>query len=147
MSFLLLLNIKEDILKNVGNQTVDGPQKTILWKSMGHQLFVWLHTFFKMSSFMYNRRKKLIQVWNSLIVSKWWQKYNFWVNFHFNLHLKWSHFILRSNSHINYDFCLNKLLICCLLIVSYGVVKFRYWVGLGCRIWSCRICANKQPIC
>ncbi len=25
MSFLLMLNIKEDILKNAGNQTVDGP--------------------------------------------------------------------------------------------------------------------------
>ncbi len=47
----------------------------------------------------------------------------------------WSHIILRSNSRcyetINYDFCLNKLLICCLLIVSKIVVKLRYWVGLG----------------
>ncbi len=32
---------------------------------------------------------------------------------------------------INYDFSLNKLLICCLLIVSKVVVKFRYWVWLG----------------
>ncbi len=32
---------------------------------------------------------------------------------------------------INYDFSLNKLLICCLLIVSKVVVKFRYWIGLG----------------
>ncbi len=32
---------------------------------------------------------------------------------------------------INYEFCLNKLLICCLLIVIKVVVKFRYWVGLG----------------
>ncbi len=42
----------------------------------------------------------------------------------------WDTFILRSNSRykqtINYDFCLNKLLICCLLIVSMVVVKFRY---------------------
>ncbi len=39
-----------------------------------------------------------------------------------------SHFIVRSNSHyyltINYGFCLNKLLICCLLIVREVVVKF-----------------------
>ncbi len=40
-----------------------------------------------------------------------------------------SHFILRSNS-INYNFCLNILLICCLLIVI-KVVKFMYWVWLG----------------
>ncbi len=31
---------------------------------------------------------------------------------------------------INYTFCINKLLICCLLMVSKVVVKFRYWVGL-----------------
>ncbi len=40
----------------------------------------------------------------------------------------------------NYVFCLNKLLLCCLLIVSKVVVKFRYCVGLW-RIWSCTICA------
>ncbi len=28
----------------------------------------------------------------------------------------------------NYDFSLNKFLICCLLIVSKVVVKFRYYV-------------------
>ncbi len=31
---------------------------------------------------------------------------------------------------INYDFSLNKFLICCLLIFSKVVVKFRYGVGL-----------------
>ncbi len=31
---------------------------------------------------------------------------------------------------INYIFCLSKLLICCLLIVSKVVVKFRYGVEL-----------------
>ncbi len=30
----------------------------------------------------------------------------------------------------NYNFCLNKLLICCLIIVSNVVVKFRYVVVL-----------------
>ncbi len=43
-----------------------------------------------------------------------------------------SHFILRFFLiNIIYDFCLNKLLILCLLIVSKLDVKFRYWVGLG----------------
>ncbi len=41
----------------------------------------------------------------------------------------------RSNSRysqtINYDFCLNKFPICCLLIVSKVVVKFMYCVGYG----------------
>jgi len=34
MSFFLLLKAKEDILKNVSNQTVDRPHISILWKSM-----------------------------------------------------------------------------------------------------------------
>jgi len=31
---------------------------------------VWLPTFFKISSFVFSRRKKFIQVWNNLRVSK-----------------------------------------------------------------------------
>jgi len=42
------LNTKEDILKNVGNQTVDGPP----------------------SSFVFSRRNNLIKVWKNLRVSK-----------------------------------------------------------------------------
>jgi len=36
MNFFLLLNTKEDILKNVGNQKVDVPHSIflLLWKSM-----------------------------------------------------------------------------------------------------------------
>jgi len=36
----------------------------------------WLPTFSK-SSFVFNRRHKIIQVWNNM--SKWWQNVNFWV--------------------------------------------------------------------
>jgi len=38
MNFFLLLNTKEDILKNVDNQTVDVPHffPSIIWKSMGY---------------------------------------------------------------------------------------------------------------
>jgi len=63
-NFFLLLNTKEGILKNVGNQTVDrinltsiGERIGLLWKSMG----VWLPTLFKISYFVFNRRKTLIQ--------------------------------------------------------------------------------------
>jgi len=41
MNFFLLLNTKDDILKNVSNQTVDGPL-TFIGKSMGPQSTVWL---------------------------------------------------------------------------------------------------------
>ncbi len=40
----------------------------------------WLSTFFKISSFVFNRRQKLIQVWNSLRVIKC---HHFWVNYPF----------------------------------------------------------------
>ncbi len=35
---------------------------------------VWLQTFFKISSFLFNEGKKLIQVWNNLRVNKWWER-------------------------------------------------------------------------
>ncbi len=46
MNFFLLLNIKEDILKNVGNQKTVGPHWTkILWKLMGtEELFGYQHS-------------------------------------------------------------------------------------------------------
>ncbi len=59
MSFFLMLNTKEDILKN---QKVVDPE--ILRKSMG--TINWLQTFFKTSYFVFNMRKKLIQVWNDM---------------------------------------------------------------------------------
>ncbi len=42
-----------------------------------------LQTFFKISSFVYGRTKKFIQVWNHLRVRKWWQNFHFWVNYPF----------------------------------------------------------------
>ncbi len=44
----------------------------------------WLQTFFKISSFVFGRTKKFIQVWNYLRMSKWWQNFHFWVNYLFN---------------------------------------------------------------
>jgi len=42
---------------------------------------VWFQSFFKIYSFVFSRRKKLIQVCNNLRVSKWWQNFNFWVEY------------------------------------------------------------------
>ncbi len=58
MSFFLMLNIKVDILKNAGNQTVDGPH----WLSIsfptlevnGDQQLFDPSKFFKISSFVLN---------------------------------------------------------------------------------------------
>jgi len=67
MHFFLLLNTNEDIMKNVGNETVDGPHSRkkkyygIQWLP-SKSLTFWLPTFFKISSFVFNRGKKLIKV-------------------------------------------------------------------------------------
>ncbi len=50
----------------------------LLWKSMVPK------TFFKISSFVFSRTKKFIQVWKYSRVSKWWQNFHFCVNYPFN---------------------------------------------------------------
>ncbi len=47
---------------------------------------------------------------------------------------------------VTLNFFLNKFLICCLLIVSEEVVKFRCWVGLGMYINMYLITTNKWLI-
>ncbi len=65
-----MLNIKEDILKNAGNQKVDGPHWLPLHFSVsGDQQLFGSSKSFKISSFVFNIRKKLIQVWNDMRVS------------------------------------------------------------------------------
>ncbi len=61
MSFFLMLNKKEDILKNAGNQTADGPHDfhSILCPTMevnGDQQLFGSSKFFKISSFVFNIR-------------------------------------------------------------------------------------------
>jgi len=47
---------------------------------------VWLPIFFRISSsFVFSRRNKFIQVWNNLRVRKWWQNFNFGVNYPFKI--------------------------------------------------------------
>ncbi len=74
MSFSLMLNIKEDILKNAGNQTVDGPIDlySIYFPTMevsGDQQLFSSSKFFKIYYFVFNR-ERFIQVWNDMMVSK-----------------------------------------------------------------------------
>ncbi len=51
-----------------------------------HQLFDYQHSS-KYLLFLFNI-KKLIQVRNDMRVNKWWQHFNFWVNYCFNTLLK-----------------------------------------------------------
>ncbi len=39
--------------------------------------------FLNIFSFVFNRRNKLIQRWNNLRVSEWWQDFHCWVNYPF----------------------------------------------------------------
>ncbi len=59
MSFFLLLNTKENILKIIGNQTVAGTIDFHI--PFGSPTTVWLPTFFKISYFVFKWRKKSIQ--------------------------------------------------------------------------------------
>jgi len=74
---------EEDILKNMGNQTVDGSHFEKYYGSQWGPSTLWLPIFFKISSFVFSRRKKFKKVWNNLRVSKWLQ--NCPLNFSFNL--------------------------------------------------------------
>ncbi len=80
--FILSSFTHPDLL--TGKQSSSGSQYFffLLWKSMVPQNS--LVTFFKISSFVFSRTKKFIQVWNYLRVSKWWQNFHFfWVNYPF----------------------------------------------------------------
>ncbi len=83
-SFFLMLNIKEDILMNAGIQTVDGPHWLPLYFFPNYRSQWGLTTLIFQNSFVFNIRKKLIQVWNDMKVSKWQQNLNFCVNYSFN---------------------------------------------------------------
>ncbi len=64
-----------------------GKQSSIFFPYYGSQWCpktAWLQTFFKISSFVFGRTKKFIQIWNYLRVSKWRQNFHFWVNYPFN---------------------------------------------------------------
>uniref|UniRef100_A0A8C1U068 Pre-mRNA-processing factor 40 homolog A n=1 Tax=Cyprinus carpio TaxID=7962 RepID=A0A8C1U068_CYPCA len=77
MNFFLVLNTKEDILKNVCNHTVLSPHGLsiyLFFSYYGNQWLpatVWLQTVFRISTFVFNRTSKLIQVWNNLRKSVW----------------------------------------------------------------------------
>jgi len=64
INLFVLLNTKENILKNVCYHSCRAPLTSILWKR-------------KKSSLVFSRTKKCIQVWNNLRVSKWWH-ISFW---------------------------------------------------------------------
>ncbi len=67
-----LFSVKHNILKNVGNQIVDGSHWLPFFPSYGSRWLpstVWLPTVFKITCFMPTRGKKL------------WENLHFWVNF------------------------------------------------------------------
>jgi len=79
MNFFVMWNIKEDILRNVyfatkqlcGTIDFHSIFRSILWQAVkgSNQLFGYWHSS-KCLSFVFSRRKKLIQVWNDLRARK-----------------------------------------------------------------------------
>ncbi len=99
MNVFVLLNTKEDIQRKITEQfwgTID--YCSIYFPTMevngapkqpGYKLSS------KISSFVFSRTNKFIQVWNYLRVRKWWQNFLFWVNYPFKIvflntkHMRW----------------------------------------------------------
>ncbi len=52
-----------------------------IWKSVSTKSMVNANVCNSTSSFVLNRRKKPIQGWNKLSVSKIWENFYFWVNY------------------------------------------------------------------
>jgi len=50
---------------------------------------IWLPKFFQISSFVFSRTKKFLQVWNNMRCLNY---YNFWVNYPFNIMLVFNNF-------------------------------------------------------
>lgn len=64
--------------------------KSIQWKSIGTKT-AWFQTFFKISYFVFHRRKKCIPGWPNMRVSKWWQNCPFWVNYPIKASSHWTY--------------------------------------------------------
>ncbi len=82
-----MLNIKEDILK-LGVKQLMAPVDfySIYFATMdvtGDQQLFSSSKFFKVSSVVFNIRKKRIDVWNDMRLSKWLHNFHFWVNYSF----------------------------------------------------------------
>jgi len=76
MCLFVWLNTKEDIWKNVLIKQISFPIDYhgmyffLLWKSMGNEICL-IKTFFEISSFVFSRTNKHIEVWNNMRVSKY----------------------------------------------------------------------------
>ncbi len=52
-------------------------------------------------AFLFHRKKKVVQVWNNMIVRKWWQNFHSWVNF-LNVFSRLSVFHLAHSKETQY---------------------------------------------
>ncbi len=88
--FLIYGMIKKGKFKNLSVKTLISvnklKQKFWTWDYPTLRFLFWKYvlnhvyqTFFKKKKRIFNRRKKPIQVWSSLRVSKWWRTFHFWV--------------------------------------------------------------------
>ncbi len=98
------------------------------WKSMVPQNSL-LQTFFKISSFVFGRTNKFIEVCNYLRVSKWWQNFHFWVNYPFNKSVLYFLYICQMYN-IGFDIVISVVvhvwLICCHLFAVFNSKILEY---------------------
>ncbi len=79
---------------------------------------------FKIYSFAFNIRNKLLRVWNDMRVSKWWE--NFWVNYPFNLHF--FNDMFWASQHLIHAHNMDKLQHAGKLVTIHHDQKW-YWSG------------------
>ncbi len=74
---------KEDILENEGNRAVLDHSIFSTMGVNGAPKQPWLQTCFRISSLVFGRANTFIHVWKYSRLSKWWQKFHFWMNYPF----------------------------------------------------------------
>ncbi len=108
----------------------------------------WLQkSFFKISSSVFCRTKKFIQVWNYLRVSKWWQNFHFWVNYPFKhcfckLALYQAPFwYITTTFYSKINLCTITssftLKICLITDIKWVANRFSFWLQSIILNWVC----------
>ncbi len=61
---------------------------SLKWKSMGTSSYLVSNILQGVFFYVQPKRKKLMPVWSSVRLSKWWQNFHLWVNYRFNVGLR-----------------------------------------------------------
>ncbi len=88
-------------------------------------------------AFVLNRRNKLIQVWNNLRVSKWWQNVNFCMNYPFKFwhNVFFFHWLIPSNP-IKQTAKVCFFVIVCVVVTFWRFLRISLSTYVGSLGWT-----------